>query len=57
MSDDHEIIMRVLKEMFQADSDYGCGFYGDQRWRKAYKQLQILSGFKGETSVLDTSDD
>ena len=47
------LVMRVLTEMFEADTEYGCGFYGYEPWRQAYAKLQKIAGYKGATTVFD----
>ena len=47
------VVMRVLTEMFEADTDYGCGFYNHEPWREAYAKLQKIAGYKGSTTVFD----
>jgi len=39
-----EQIQNVLVRMFQADDRYGCGFYNDDEWVEAYRELRTLSG-------------
>lgn len=56
MSKELEDIKSLLREMFQANHDYGCGWYGDDRWRTAYAKLQKVSGYKETTSVLGEYD-
>jgi hypothetical protein len=39
-----ERIEQLLRQMFEADNAYGCGFYNDPAWRNAYRELAKLSG-------------
>jgi hypothetical protein len=38
-------IQSLLREMFQAEDAYGCGFYGQESWLKPYERLRELAGF------------
>ena len=33
----------VVAELHAADAAYGCGFYNDERWLKAYRLLQQMA--------------
>ena len=34
----------AVKAMHEADDAYGCGFYGEDDWRAAYKLTRSLVG-------------
>lgn len=40
--------------MLKADTNYGSGFYSDQKWRKYYRRLQAIFLYFGDTAVFDT---
>jgi len=48
-----QLIVSVLTDMFEADNEYGCGFYTYPPWREAYAKLQKIIGYKGGTAVFD----
>jgi hypothetical protein len=47
-TDELERIKALLREMFKADREYGCGFYNDERWLAAYRELQRAMGMEDE---------
>lgn len=46
-------IIKALNNMFEADHEYGTGFYNSDAWCLEYAKLQKLIGYKKTTSVFD----
>ncbi len=40
---------QMARWMFDADNDYGTGFYNDPNWRHWYTRLAVLVGVKLES--------
>lgn len=37
-------LQRLVREMHEADDAYGCGFYGEDNWLKAYRASRVAIG-------------
>jgi len=48
MNEELERIKALLREMFAAEREYGCGFYNDDKWLNAYRSLKQAIGVDEE---------
>jgi len=41
-----EEIEALVIKMHKADDEYGCGFYNDEKWLEAYRELRAAVGME-----------